>query len=153
MLTPWKKSYDKPRQHIKKQRHYFASKDPYSQTYGFSVSHVWMWELDHKEGREPKNWCFWTVVLEKTLESPLNYKEIKAVSPKGNQTWIFIGRSDAETEAPIFWLPDSESRLTGKNPDGGKDWRQKEKWTAKMRWLDTITDSRDMNLSKHREIA
>ena len=153
MFTPWKESYDKPKRHIKKQRHHFADEDPSSQSYSFSSSYVWMWELDHKEGREPKNWCFWTVVLEKTLESPLNYKEIKAVSPKGNQTWIFIGRSDAETEAPIFWLPDSESRLTGKNPDGGKDWRQKEKWTAKMRWLDTITDSRDMNLSKLQEIV
>jgi len=153
MFTPWKESYDKPKQHIKKQRHHFADEDPSNQSYSFSSSYVWMWGLDHKEGWEPKNWCFWTVVLEKTLESPLNYKEIKAVSPKGNQTWIFIGRSDAETEAPIFWLPDSESQLTGKDPDGGKDWRQKEKWTARMRWLDTITDSRDMNLSKLQEIV
>ena len=86
ILAPWKKSYDQPRQHIKKQRHYFADKSPSSQSYGFSSSHVWMWELDHKESWAPKNWCFWTVVLEKTLESPLDYKEIKPVNPKGNQS-------------------------------------------------------------------
>ena len=94
MLAPWKKSHDQPRQHIKKQRHYFAYKGLYSQSDGFSCSHVWMWELDHKEGWVPKNWCFWTVVLEKTLESPLDCKEIKSVHPKGNQSWIFSGRTD-----------------------------------------------------------
>ena len=88
MLAPWKKSYDQPRQHIKKQRHYFANKGPPSQSCGFSSSHVWMWELDYKESWMPKSWCFWTVVLEKTLESPLDYKEIKPVNPKGNQPWI-----------------------------------------------------------------
>ena len=92
MLAPWKKSYDQPRQHIKKQKHYFANKGPSSQGYGFSSSHVWMWELRYKESWVPKNWCFWTVVLEKTLESPLNCKEIQPVHPKGNQSWIFIGR-------------------------------------------------------------
>ena len=103
MLTPWKKSYDQPRHHIKKQRNYFANKGPSSQSYSFSSSLVWMWELDHKEGLVLKNWCFWTVVLEKTLEGPLDSKEIKPVSPKGNQSWIFIGRTDAETEAERPW--------------------------------------------------
>jgi len=100
MLALWKKSYDQPRQHIKKQRHYFANKGPSSQSYGFSSGHVWMWELDHKEGWAPKNWCFWTVVLEKTLESPLDCKDIQPVHPKGNQSWIFIGRTDVEAETP-----------------------------------------------------
>ena len=127
MPTPWKKGYDKPRQHIKKQRHYFADKGPYSQSYGFSNSHVWMWELDHKEGGALKNWCFWTVVLEKTLESPLDCKEIQPVNPKGNQHWIFIGRTDAEAEAPILWQPDVKSRLIGKECDAGKDRRQEYK--------------------------
>ena len=127
MLAPWKKSYDKPRQCIKKQRHYFANKHPYSQSYGFSSSHVWMWELDHKESWALKNWCFWTVVLEKTLESPLECKEIKLINPEGNQSWIFIGRSDAE--APILWPPDTKGWLIGKDPNAGKDWRQEEKGT------------------------
>ena len=96
----WKKSYDKPKQHIKKQRHYFAEKGPSSQSYGFSGSHVWMWELDYRESWVLKNRCFWTVVLEKTLESPLDCKEIQPVHPKGNQSWIFIGRTDAEAESP-----------------------------------------------------
>ena len=126
-LTPWKESYDQPREHIQKQRHYFANKGPSSQSYGFSSSHVWMWELDYKESWALKNWCFWTVVLEKTLESPLNCKEIKPVNPKGNQSWIFIGRTDAEAEAPILWLPDEKSWLIGKDPDAGRDWRQEEK--------------------------
>ena len=106
MLAPWKKSYEQPRQHIKKQRHYFANKDPSSQSYGFSRSHAWMWELDYKESWTPKNWCFWTIVLEKTLDSPLDSKEIKPVHPKGNQSWIFTGRTDAEAETPILWPPD-----------------------------------------------
>ena len=109
MPVPWKKSYDQPRQHIKKQRHYFANKGPSSQSYGFSSSHVWMWELDYKESWAPKNWCFWAVVLEKTLESPLDGKEIKVVDPKGNQSWIFIGRTDAEAETPILWPPDGKN--------------------------------------------
>ena len=115
---------------IKKQRHYFADKGPYSQSYGFSSSHVWMWELDHKEGWAPKNWCFWTVVLEKRLESPLDCKEIKPVHPKGNQSWIFTGRTDAEAEAPILWPPDAKNWLIGKDPDAGKDWRQEKRWTT-----------------------
>ena len=123
------KNYDKPRQHIKKQRHYFADKNLSSQSYGFSSSHVWMWELDHKEGWGLKNWGLWTVVLEKTLGSPLDCKEIKLVHPKGNQPWIFIGRTDAEAEAPILWPPDAKSWLTRKDPDAGKDWRQEERVT------------------------
>ena len=98
--------------------------------YGFSSGHVWMWELDYKESWAPKNWCFWTVVLEKTLESPLNFKEIKPVNPKGNQSWIFIGRTDAEAETPIFWPPDAKNQLIGKDPDAGKDWGQEEKWAT-----------------------
>ena len=108
-LAPWKKNYDQPRQHIKKQRHYFANKGLSSQSYGFPSSHVWMWELDYKESWVPKNWCFWTVVLEKTFESPLDCKEIQPVHPKGNQPWKFIGRTDAEYEIPILWPPDGKS--------------------------------------------
>ena len=127
MLAPLKKSYDKPRQHIKKQRHYLADQVPSRQSYGFSSSHVWMWELDHKEGYALKNGCFWTVVLQKSLESPLDCKEIQRVNPKGNQPWIFIGRTDAEAETPILWPSDIKSWLTGKDPDAGKDWGQEEK--------------------------
>ena len=124
MFDPWKESYNKPRQHIKKQRHHFTNKSLYSQSYGFSSSHVQMRKLDHKEGWALKNWCFQIVVLEKILESPLDSKEIKPVDPKGNQLWIFIGRTDAEAEAPIFWPPDAKSRPTGKDLDAGKDGRQ-----------------------------
>jgi len=121
MLAPWKKSYDQSRQHIKKQRHYFANKDPSSQSYGFSSGHVWMWELDCEEGSEAqKNWCFWTVVLEKTLESPLDCKEIEAVHPKGDQYWVMRGRTDAEAETPILWPPHAKSWLIGKDPDAGE---------------------------------
>ena len=127
MVVSWKKSYDKPRQHIKNQRHHFADKGPYSQSYSFSSSHIWMWELDHKEGWELKSWCFQIVVLEKTLESPFDCNEIKLVNPKGNQSWIFIGRTDAKGEAPILWPPDAKSQLIGKDPDAGKDWRQEGK--------------------------
>ena len=109
--------------------HYFANKGPSSQSYGFSGSHVWMWELDYKESWVPKNWCFWTVVLEKTLESPLDCKETKPVHPKGNWSWIFIGRTDAEAETPILWSPDPKNWLIGKDPDAGKDWSWEEKET------------------------
>ena len=126
-LAPWKKSYDQPRQHIQKQRHYFVNKGPSSQGYGFSRSHLWMWELDYKESWVPKNWCFWTVVLEKTLESPLDCKEIQPVHPKGDQSWVFIGRTAVEAETPILWPPDVKSWLIWKDPDAGKDWRQEEK--------------------------
>ena len=112
---------------IKKQRHYFANKGPSSQSYGFSSSHVWIWELDDKESWAPKNQCFWTVVLEKSLESPLDCKEVQTVNPKGNQFWIFIGRTDAEAETPILWPPDVKKRCIGKDPSSGKDWRQREK--------------------------
>ena len=124
MLAPWKKSYDQPRQHIKNQRHSFADKGPSSHSYVFSTSHVWMWELDYKEGWVLKNLCFWTLVLEKTLESLLDCKEIQPVNPKGNQSWIFIGMTDAEAGVPILRPPDVKNWLTGKDPDAGKDWRQ-----------------------------
>ena len=125
-----RKATTKPRQHIKKQRHYFAN-NPCSQNYGFSSGHVRMWELDYKQSWAPKNWCFWTgEALEKTLESPLDCKEIQSVHPKGNQPWIFIGRTDAEAEAPILWPPDAKYWLTGKDPDAEKDWRQEEKGTT-----------------------
>ena len=113
--------YDQPRQHMKKQRHYFANKGPSSQSYGFSSSHVWMWELDYKDSWALKNWCFWTVVLEKTLGSPWDCKEIQPVHPEGNQPWIFIGRTLAEAETPL-WPPDVKNWLIGKDPDAGKDW-------------------------------
>ena len=125
----WKESYDQPRQHIKKQKHYFDNKGQSSQGYGFSSSHVWLWELDYKESWA-QNWCFWTAVLEKTLESPLDCKEIQPVHPKGDQSWVFIGRTDVETETPILWPPDSKSWLIWKDPDAGKDWGQEEKGTT-----------------------
>ena len=126
-LAPWKKSYDQPRELIKKQRHYFANKGPSSQSYDFSRTHVWIWELDYKESWALKNWCFWTVMLEKTLESPLDCKEIQPVYPKGNQSWIFTGRTDAEAETPVLWPPDVKNWLIGKDPHAGKDWRREEK--------------------------
>ena len=122
-----KKSYDQPRQHIKKQRHYFANKGPYCQSYGFSSIHVCMWELDHQEGWELKKWCFWIVVLEKTLESPLDCKEIQPVHPKGNQSWMFIGRTDAEAGATILWPSNSKNWLIRKDPEAEKDRRQEGK--------------------------
>ena len=127
MLAPWKKSYDQSRQHIKKQRHYFANKGPSSQGYGFSSSHVWMWELDCEENWELKNWCFWTVVLEKTPESPLDCKEIQPVYSEGDQPWVFFGKNDAKAETPVLWPPRAKSWLIGKDSDAGKDWRQDEK--------------------------
>ena len=118
------------RRHIKKQRHYFVHKDPFSQGYAFSSSHVWMWELDYKESWTQKNWWFWTVVLEKTLENPLDCKEIQPVHPKGDQSWVFIGRTDVEVETPILWPPDAKNWLIEKDPDVGKDWRWEEKRMA-----------------------
>ena len=137
MLTPWKESYDQHRQHIKKQKHYFANKGLSIQGYGFSSGHVWMLELDYKESCAPKNWCFWTVILEKILESPLECKEIQLVHPGGDQSWVFIGRAGFEAETPIFWPPDAKSWLIWKDPAAGKDWRQEEKGMTEdemVRW-------------------
>ena len=114
-LVPKKKSFDKPKQCIKKQRHHFPNKGPYSQSYGFSSNHVQIWELNHKEGWAPKNWCFWTVVLEKTLESPLDCKEIQPVDPKGDHFWVFFGRTDAKAETPVLWPLHVKSWLIGKD--------------------------------------
>ena len=136
-----------------KQWSYFANKGPSSQGYGFSCGHVWMWELDCEESWEPKNWCFWSVVLEKTLESPLDCKEIQPVHPKGDQSWVFIGRIDVEAETPILWPSDVTSWLIGKDPDAGKDWGQEEKGTTEDEWLDGITDSMNMGLSELRKLV
>ena len=117
----------KARQHIKKQRYYFADKGLSTQSYGFPSRHVWMWELDYKESWALKNWCFWTAVLEKTFESPLDCKKIKPVNPKGSQSWIFLGRIDAEDETLILWPPDAKNWFIWKDPDVEKDWNQEEK--------------------------
>ena len=127
MLTPWKESYDKPRQLLKKQRHYLADKGVSSQSHIFSSSHVWMWVLDYKENWTLKNWCFWTVVLENTLKSPLDCKKIQQVHPKGNQSWIFIGRTEVEAENTTLWPPDGKNWRIWIDPDSGKDWGQEEK--------------------------
>ena len=145
----WCWSWNQPRQHIKKQRHYFANKGPSSQSYGLSSSHIQMWQLDHKEGWAPKNWCFQTVVLVKTIESPLDSKEIKPVNPKGNQSWMFIGRTDAEAEAPIlwphlWWRADSLEKTMMLGKTEGKRRRGQQR----MRWLDGISDSMDMSMTK-----
>ena len=142
MLAPWNNRHDKPRLYIKKQRHHFADNGVHTQSCGLSSRHVWMWELDCIESCTLKNWCFWTVVLEKTLESPLDSKEIQPVHPKGNQSWIFIGRIDAEAEAPIVWPPDVKNCLFGEDPDverlkaGGEgDNRGWDGWMASLtRW-------------------
>ena len=132
---------------LKSKDNRFANKCPYSQSCSFSSSHVQMWELDHKGGWTLKDWCFWVAVLEKTLENPLDCKEIKPVNPKGNQPWIFIGRTVAKAEASILWPPNAKSQLTGKDSEVGKDWRQKEKGVTEDEMVST-TDSMDMNLSK-----
>ena len=133
------KSHDKPTR--------LKSRNNTNQSYGFSSSHAWIWELDDKEGWAPKNWCFWTVVLEKTLESPLDCKEIQPVNSIGNQPWILIERTDAEA-APVLWPPDVKNWLIGKDPDAGKDWGQEEKGTTEDETENGITDSMDMSLSQ-----
>ena len=137
---------------LKKQRHYLADNSPSSKSYGFSSSHVWMWGLDYKGSWVLKNWCFWTMVLEKTFESPLDWMEIQPANPKGNQTWILIERTDAEAESPILWQPDAKNWLLGKDPDAGEDWRWEKGWMSDE-VVDTITDSMDMSLSKLWELV
>ena len=129
------------------------SHGPFSQNYGFSSSHVWMWELDHKESWALKDWCFWTVVLEKTLESPLDCKEIQPVHPNGDQSWVFIGRTDVEAETAVVWPPAAKSWLIWKDPDTGKDWGQEERGIQRMRWLDGMADSMDMGLGELQELV
>ena len=127
---------------------YFANKGPSSQGYGFSSGHVWMWDLDCEESWVPKHWCFWTVVLEKTLESPLDCKEIQPVHSKGDQLWVFFGRNDAKGETPVLWPLDAKNWLVGKDPDAGKDWRWEKKGMTEDEMVVGITDSMDMSLSK-----
>ena len=135
-LAPWKKSYDQPRQHIKKQRHFFANKGPSNQSYGFSSRHVWVWELYYKESWALKNWYFWTVVLEKTPESLLDCKEIQAVHPKGNQPWIFIGRTDVEVYTPLLWPPDVKNWVIEKTLMLGKiEGRRRDEMVGWHHWL------------------
>ena len=153
MLTPWKESYDQPRQHIQKQRHYFANKGLSSQGYGFSCGHVWMWELDCEEGWALKNWCFWTVVLEKTLKSPLDCKEIQPVHPKWAQYWVFNRRTDTEAETPILCTPHARSWVIGKDPDAGRIGSRRRRRQQRMRWLDGITDSMHISLGELRELV
>ena len=141
------------RQHIKKQRHYSAYKDPSSQSYGFSSSHVWMWELDYKESWAPNKWCFWTVVLEKSLESPLGCKKIQPVHSKGNQPWIFSERTDVEAETPLFGHLLQRADLLEKTLMLGKIEGRRKRGRQRMRWLGVIIDSMDMSLSKLQETA
>ena len=144
--------YDQPRQHVKKQRHYFVHKGPSSQGYGFSSGHVWMWESDCEETWAPKNWCFWTVVLEKTVESPLDCKEIQPVHRKGDQSWVFIDRTHFEAATPILWPPHAKSWLIRKILMLGKIEGRRRRGQQRMRWLDSITNSVDMGLGGLQEL-
>ena len=153
MLTPWQKSYDQPRWHIQKQRHYLVNKGLSSQGYGFSRGRVWMWELGCEDSWAPKNWCFWTVVLEKTLEGPLDCKKIESVHPKGDQSWVFIGRTDVEAEIPILWPPDAKSWLMEKTLMLGGNGGRRRRGRQRMRWLDDIIDSMDTDLGGLQELV
>ena len=151
MLAPWKESYDQPRQHIKKQIHYFANKVLPSQSNGFPSSHVWMWELDYKESWALKSWCFWIVVLEKTLESPLDCKEIQPVHPKGNQSWISL--EGLVLKLKLQYFGHLKNGLIGKDSDVGKDWRQEEKRMTEDEMVGCHHWLMDMSLSKLGKLA
>ena len=148
MLTSWKENYDQPRQHIKKQRHYFANKGLSRQGYGFSSSHVWIWELDCEESWALKNWCFWTVVLEKTLESPLDCKEIQPAHPRGDQSWVFIGRTDVEAETPILWPPDAKETKEERNRERKKVKSLSHVWLFATLWTVAYQSPPSMGFSR-----
>ena len=152
MLTPWKESYDQPRYHIEKHRYYLANKGPSSQGYGFSSSHVWMWELDCEESWALKNRCFWTVVLEKTLESPLYSKEIQLVHPKGDQSWV-LDRLMLKLKLQYFGYRMRRANSFGKTLMLGKiEGRRRRGW-QRMRWLDDLTNLMDMGLDRLKELV
>ena len=153
MLAPWKKSYDQHRQHIEKQRHYFAKKVQLVKGMVFPVVMYACDSWDYKESWAPKNWCLWTVVLEKTLESPLDCKQIQPVHSKGDQPWVLFGRNDAKAESLVLGPPHAKSWLIGKDSAAGRDWGQEEKGWQRMRWLDVIIDSIDVSLSELLEMV